>query len=53
MINGTDILATIADAMGASFNDDQAKDSHSYFPVLLGNTAYEPRSEIVQQGYAR
>ena len=50
MINGTDILATIADAMGASFNDDQAKDSHSYFPVLLGNTAYEPRSEIVQQG---
>jgi arylsulfatase A-like enzyme len=49
MVNGTDIMATIADTMGASFSDEQAKDSHSLFPLFLGDTNYEPRSEMVQQ----
>ncbi|MGJ8639240.1 MAG: sulfatase family protein [Opitutaceae bacterium] len=50
MINGTDILATLADVSGASFTDDHAKDSHSIFPILLGNVDYEPRTEMMQQG---
>ena len=50
MINGTDILATLAAVTGTSFSDDQAKDSHSLFPILIGNTGYEPRSEMMQQG---
>lgn len=50
LVNGTDILATIAETMEASFPNDQALDSHSLFPLFLGNTSYEPRSELMQQG---
>ncbi|MDG1241372.1 MAG: arylsulfatase [Opitutae bacterium] len=50
MINGSDILATIAEVMGSSFPTDQAKDSHSLFPIFLGNTDHEPRTEMMQQG---
>jgi arylsulfatase A len=49
-VNGSDILATIVDVMGSSFPDDQAMDSHSLFPLFLGNTSYEPRAEMLQQG---
>lgn len=49
MINGTDLLATIAAVAGASFSDDQAKDSHNILPVLIGDMDYEPRSELVLQ----
>lgn len=52
MINGSDILATIADVMGASFIDTEAKDSYSYFPLFLGNTTHEPRTEMMQQSGA-
>ncbi|MEM6886320.1 MAG: arylsulfatase [Verrucomicrobiota bacterium] len=50
MVNGTDILATLAAITGASFSDSQALDSHNLYPILLGNTGYEPRSEMMQQG---
>ncbi|CAI8257992.1 MAG: Arylsulfatase [Opitutia bacterium UBA7350] len=50
LVNGTDILATIAETMEASFPNDQGLDSHSLFPLFLGNTSYEPRSELMQQG---
>jgi arylsulfatase A len=50
LVNGSDILATIVDVMGSSFPDDQAMDSHSLFPLFLGNTSYEPRAEMLQQG---
>jgi hypothetical protein len=50
MVNGSDILATIAEVMGSSFPADQAKDSHSLFPIFLGDTDYEPRIEMMQQG---
>jgi hypothetical protein len=50
MVNGSDILATIAEVMGSSFPADQAKDSHSLFPIFLGDTDYEPRTEMMQQG---
>ena len=49
MINGSDILATLAEVVGASFTSDQAKDSHSLFPIFLGDTQHEPRTEMVQQ----
>lgn len=50
LVNGSDILATIADTMGATYTDDEAKDSHSLFPIFLGNSSYEPRTELMQQG---
>ena len=50
MVNGSDILATIAEVMGSSFPADQAKDSHSLFPIFLGDTDHEPRTEMIQQG---
>jgi hypothetical protein len=50
MVNGSDILATIAEVMGSSFPADQAKDSHSLFPIFLGDTDHEPRTEMMQQG---
>jgi hypothetical protein len=50
MVNGSDILATIAEVMGSSFPADQAKDSHSLFSIFLGDTDYEPRTEMMQQG---
>ena len=49
-MNGSDILATIAEVMGSSFPVDQAKDSHSLFPIFLGDTDHEPRTEMMQQG---
>ena len=52
MVNGSDILATIAEVMGSSFPADQAKDSHSLFPIFLGDTDHEPRTEMMQQGGA-
>ena len=50
MVNGSDILATIAEVMDSSFPADQAKDSHSLFPIFLGDTDHEPRTEMMQQG---
>lgn len=50
LVNGSDILATIAETMGAAYADDEAKDSHSLFPIFLGNSSYEPRTEMMQQG---
>jgi len=50
MVNGSDILATIAEVMGSSFPADQAKDSHSLFPIFLGDTDHKPRTEMMQQG---
>ena len=47
LVNGTDILATIAETRKPAFS--QALDSHSLFPLFLGNTSYEPRSELMQQ----
>ena len=52
MVNGSDILATIAEVMGSSFPADQALDSHSLFPIFLGDTNYEPRTEMMQQAGA-
>jgi arylsulfatase A-like enzyme len=49
MVNGSDILATIAEVMGSSFPADQALDSHSLFPIFLGDTDHEPRAEMMQQ----
>ena len=47
---GSGILAFIAEVMGSSFPDDQALDSHSLFPIFLGDTDHEPRTEMMQQG---
>ncbi|MEO0795257.1 MAG: sulfatase-like hydrolase/transferase [Verrucomicrobiota bacterium] len=49
MINGTDILATLAAVVGETISEDQAKDSFNLLPVLEGNTTYEPRDELLLQ----
>ena len=49
LINGTDILATLAELVGTDLNEEQAKDSHSFYPLLMGDHDFKPRHEMMQQ----
>jgi arylsulfatase A-like enzyme len=53
LINGTDILATLAELVGTKLNEEQAKDSHSFYPLLRGKQDFQPRNEIMQQAGAQ
>lgn len=53
LINGTDIIATIADIVGADLKESQAKDSHSFYPLLKGDPNFEARDEIMLQAGAQ
>jgi arylsulfatase A len=49
MVNGTDILATIADLAGATLSETQAMDSWSFAALLRGVRDFEPRRELMLQ----
>ncbi len=48
LVNGTDIIATIAQVTGIKLNEKQAKDSWNIMPELLGKP-YENRTLLMQQ----
>lgn len=49
LINGTDIIATIAAICGVTLNDEQALDSHNLLDAFLGKQSYTPRKELMLQ----
>ena len=53
LINGTDILATIADVVGFDLLESQAKDSHSFYPLLKGDANFQARDEVMLQAGAQ
>lgn len=53
LINGTDILATLADIVGGSLFESQAKDSYSFYPLLKGDTSFQARDEVLLQAGAQ
>lgn len=48
LVNGTDIVATVADAIGAKMVRDQAMDSWNLLPLLLGQP-FDGREYLMQQ----
>ena len=42
-----DILATIADVVGFDLLESQAKDSHSFYPLLKGDANFQARDEVM------
>lgn len=50
LVGGTDLLATIAAVAESPFTDDQAKDSHTFLPILRGDETFQSRSELFLQG---
>ncbi|MEM6831317.1 MAG: sulfatase-like hydrolase/transferase, partial [Bacteroidota bacterium] len=50
MINGQDILATIADAAGVAVPNTQAQDSYSFYPIITGDPNPPTRKLMVTQG---
>lgn len=53
LINGTDILATIADIVEGDLLESQAKDSHSFYPLLKGDASFRARDEVMLQAGAQ
>ncbi|MDP4611354.1 MAG: arylsulfatase [Opitutales bacterium] len=51
LINGTDILATIAEITGYQIKNKQAQDSYSFLPLLKGDD-FEARDEVMLQAGA-
>ena len=49
LINGTDILATLAAVVEQPFTDDQAMDSYNLLPIFTTSITYEPRDELLYQ----
>jgi arylsulfatase A len=49
LVNGTDILATVAAISGTSLSDTQAMDSQSFAPLLRGDRNFQARSQILLQ----
>ena len=49
LINGTDIIATMAEICGVALNEKQAMDSTSFLGALAGRADYQPRRELMQQ----
>jgi arylsulfatase A-like enzyme len=49
LVNGTDILATIAEITGVTLAETQAMDSHSFLPLLKKDAPYVPRKQLLQQ----
>ena len=45
LINGTDILATIADVVGFDLLESQAKDSHNFYPLLKSDVNFQARDD--------
>ncbi len=50
MVTGTDFVATFAGIAGGAITSNEAKDSHNFLQLLLGDNSYEPRNEIINQG---
>ncbi|MDU0352728.1 hypothetical protein RS130_01270 [Paraglaciecola aquimarina] len=48
MVNGTDIVATVAAVVDVKLNENQAKDSWNILPTLIGKP-YQERKLIMQQ----
>ncbi|MEX2567578.1 MAG: arylsulfatase [Cyclobacteriaceae bacterium] len=46
-ISITDIMATLADIMGYSLNEDEGKDSFSFLPLLLGDVSKITRAPVI------
>ncbi|CAI8257951.1 MAG: Arylsulfatase [Opitutia bacterium UBA7350] len=49
LINGTDIIATLAEICGVGLKENQAMDSASFIGVLAGRPNYQERKELMQQ----
>lgn len=49
LINGTDILATVAEIAGTSLGEKQALDAYSFLPLLKGDSEFKPRSQVMLQ----
>ena len=49
LINGTDFLATFAAIAKVPLAQQQAMDSYSFLPLLLGDGAFQPRTSICLQ----
>ena len=49
LINGTDLLATLADITGTKLQANQALDSYSFFPLLNDDPNFKPREELLLQ----
>ena len=50
LVNGTDILATVAAVSGSKLDANQAQDSYSFLPLLKQETSFQPREEVFLQG---
>jgi arylsulfatase A-like enzyme len=53
LINGTDIIATLAEIVGTRLLDSQAKDSYSFLPLLKGDPTFQARDEVMLQAGAQ
>jgi len=53
LINGTDIIATLAEIVGTRLLDSQAKDSYSFLPLLKGDRNFQARDEVMLQAGAQ
>ena len=53
LVNGTDIVATLAAISGTELTAEQAQDSHNFLPLLQNDEEFEVREEIMLQGGSR
>jgi arylsulfatase A-like enzyme len=53
LVNGTDIIATLAKICGVRLKDAQAKDSKSFIGALIADKQYKPRRELMLQAGSR
>lgn len=53
LVNGTDILATIAAISGTQLTAQQGQDSHNFLSLLRNEEGFKPREEIMLQGGSR
>lgn len=49
LVNGTDLVATIAAIAGTDLRPDQARDSWNLLPLFKGCADFEARTELMQQ----
>lgn len=49
LVNGTDIIKTIAEICQVTLNTKQAKDSKSFIGALIGREDFKPRQELMLQ----
>ncbi|RME67233.1 MAG: hypothetical protein D6781_13625 [Verrucomicrobia bacterium] len=53
LVNGTDLVATIAELVGTRLTTQQAMDSWSFLPLLRGDDHFKPRQELLLQAGSR